>query len=72
MVTKIQAIPNIAVRLRAEVVDGDGDGRLERLTVRDRDLSETLDAAALFVLIGAEPRTSWCKTPLPGTGRATC
>ena len=61
LVTKIQAIPNIAVRLRAEVVGGDGDGRLERLTVRDldRDVSETLDAAALFVLIGAEPRTSW-------------
>ncbi|HEU0042203.1 MAG TPA: FAD-dependent oxidoreductase, partial [Jiangellaceae bacterium] len=29
LVTKIQAIPNITVRLGAEVVDGHGDGRLE-------------------------------------------
>ena len=61
LVTKIQAIPNISVRLGAEVVDGHGDARLEGLTVRDldRDVTETVAAAALFVLIGAEPRTGW-------------
>jgi thioredoxin reductase (NADPH) len=61
LVTKIQAIPNITVRLDAEVVDGHGDGHLETLTVRHarRDVTETVAAAALFVLIGAEPRTAW-------------
>jgi thioredoxin reductase (NADPH) len=61
LVTKIQAIPNITVRLGAEVVDGHGDGHLEGLTVRDldRDVTEMVAAGALFVLIGAEPRTSW-------------
>jgi thioredoxin reductase (NADPH) len=61
LITKIQAIPNITVRLGAEVVDGHGDGHLEGLTVRDldRDVTETVAAAALFALIGAEPRTGW-------------
>jgi thioredoxin reductase (NADPH) len=61
LVAKIHAIPNITVRVGAAVVDGHGDGRLERLTVRDldRDVTETVAAAALFVLIGAEPRTGW-------------
>jgi thioredoxin reductase (NADPH) len=63
LVQKIQATPNIAVRLRTEVVDGHGRGRLEALTLRDRhrDVTETVAAAALFVLIGAEPRTGWLR-----------
>jgi thioredoxin reductase (NADPH) len=42
-------------------VDGVGSAGLESVTVRERDGGTTrqLPAAALFVLIGAEPRTSW-------------
>ena len=63
LVQKIQATPNIAVRLRIEVVDGHGRARREILTLRDRDrgVTETVAAAALFVLIGAEPRTEWLR-----------
>jgi thioredoxin reductase (NADPH) len=63
LVQKIQATPNITVRLRTEVVGGHGRGRLEALTLRDRDrgVTETVEAAALFVLIGAEPRTGWLR-----------
>ena len=63
LVQKIQATANIAVRLRTEVVDGHGRARLEALTLRDRDrgVTETVAAAALFVLIGAEPRTEWLR-----------
>jgi thioredoxin reductase (NADPH) len=63
LIRKIQAIPDITVRLSAEVVDGHGEGHLEGLTVRDldRDVTERVAAAALFVLIGAEPRTSWLR-----------
>ena len=61
LVKKIQATPNISVRLGTEVVDGRGRERLEALTLRGRDrgVTETLPAAALFVLIGAEPHTDW-------------
>ena len=47
--------------LHTEVVDGHGRQRLEGLTLRDRHTGQTrsVAASALFVLIGAEPRTDW-------------
>ena len=61
LVRQLSELPNVAIRLRSEVVDGHGEGRLEGLTLRDNltGASERLPAAALFVMIGAEPRTRW-------------
>jgi len=61
LVREIRALPNVEVRLRTEAVDGHGDGRLERLTITDRKrgVREIYPASALFVLIGAQPRTEW-------------
>jgi thioredoxin reductase (NADPH) len=61
LVREIRTRPNVEVRLRTEAVEGHGDGRLERLTIADRErgLRETRPAAALFVLIGAQPHTEW-------------
>jgi thioredoxin reductase (NADPH) len=61
LVQQIEHAPNIAVRLHTEVVDGRGGRRLQGLTLRDRRSGTTQDvpAAALFVMIGAEPHTDW-------------
>jgi thioredoxin reductase (NADPH) len=61
LVQEIQATPSIAVVLHTEVVDGHGRQRLEGLTLRDRHTgaTRTVAASAVFVLIGAEPRTDW-------------
>jgi thioredoxin reductase (NADPH) len=61
MVRKVEATPNITVRLHTEVVDGHGRGRLEGLTLRDRHTGaiQAVPASAVFILIGAEPRTDW-------------
>jgi thioredoxin reductase (NADPH) len=61
LVRQIEGSRNTAVRLRTEVIDGQGKGRLEGLTLRDNasGATENVPAAALFVLIGAEPRTQW-------------
>jgi thioredoxin reductase (NADPH) len=61
LITQINATPNIDVRLRTRVIDGYGDGRLESLTIDNVDTGEreAAAAAALFVLIGAEPHTDW-------------
>jgi thioredoxin reductase (NADPH) len=61
LVTVIGASENIRVLLGSEVVDGGGDDGLTFLTLADRATGErrVLPAAALFVLIGAEPRTGW-------------
>jgi thioredoxin reductase (NADPH) len=61
LIREIDAAANITVRYRTEVVDAIGDRELTGIVVRSsisRDL-ETVPAAALFVLIGAEPKTSW-------------
>jgi len=58
---QIHVTPNIEVRHRHEVVGGGGAQRLERLEIRNNESGEISDvrAAALFILAGAEPRTSW-------------
>jgi thioredoxin reductase (NADPH) len=61
LIKEITGTPNIAVRHNAVVTGGTGTRSLESLTIRDQvsGATETVPAAALFVLIGAEPRTQW-------------
>jgi thioredoxin reductase (NADPH) len=61
LIKEIEAAQNIQVRFGTQVIDGGGEGRLEHLVLKDlaSGLTETVPAAALFVLIGAEPRTEW-------------
>jgi thioredoxin reductase (NADPH) len=61
LVKELQANDAIAVRLGTQVISAGGAGRLEQLTLHDArtGASETVPAAALFILIGAQPRTEW-------------
>ena len=47
------------MRLRTQVADGLGRHRLEGLALRHDGAVEEVPAAALFVMIGGEPRTEW-------------
>jgi thioredoxin reductase (NADPH) len=57
----IAVTTNIELRFDTEVVDGGGTNRLQRLTLRDCGSEETeeVEAAALFIMIGAHPNTDW-------------
>ena len=61
LVKEISATANIDVRFRTIVMGGSGDHRLETIVQRDllTGAEETVPAAGLFVLIGAEPHTGW-------------
>ncbi len=61
LIKEITGTPNIAVRPNTVVTGGGGTGRLENLILQDRlsGTTETVPAVAVFVLIGAEPRTQW-------------
>jgi thioredoxin reductase (NADPH) len=61
LVQELEQAGNVAVRLRTRVVDGLGGHRLEGLRLRRRGdgATEEVPAAALFVMIGGEPRTDW-------------
>ncbi len=61
LIKEIDRAGNITVRPRTQVVSAHGAGRLEELSLRDRerDRTERVPAEALFIMIGAEPRTDW-------------
>jgi thioredoxin reductase (NADPH) len=55
------SIGNIEIWHRSQVAAVDGAGRLERVAVRRGDDPEPVElkVAAMFIFIGAEPRTDW-------------
>ena len=60
LVDQICGTANIEVRFGSEVAEAHGSDGLEALTVSQGDgRRETFPAAALFILIGAMPRTGW-------------
>jgi thioredoxin reductase (NADPH) len=63
LVTQIEAAPSIDVRLHTRLVDGRGESRLQGLTLEDTRTGrrEEVLAAAVFILIGAEPHTDWLR-----------
>ena len=63
LISQLRATHNIRVRLRSRVIDGRGEGRLEALTLEDSltGQRDEVPAAAVFILIGAEPRTEWLR-----------
>ena len=57
---ELEATENVTVRLGTAVVGGGGRHHLERLLLRDESGHEELvEAAGLFMLIGADPHTEW-------------
>jgi thioredoxin reductase (NADPH) len=61
LISELDGKPNVSVRLGVELVDGEGDGQLQAVVVRDRTSGalERIPTAGLFVMIGAEPHTEW-------------
>ena len=61
LIREIEAAGNIEVRTRTRVTGGGGRSRLEYLVLENSAsaLTETVPAAGMFVLVGAEPHTGW-------------
>jgi thioredoxin reductase (NADPH) len=60
LIEQIAGLGNVEVRTGSQAVAAEGDGRLERLRVRNADGAETVEEVdACFVFIGALPRTDW-------------
>ncbi|MPY88641.1 MAG: fused response regulator/thioredoxin-disulfide reductase [Luteitalea sp.] len=59
LVNRIAAASNIEVLTRIEVTEACGNGHLEQVVLRDLDTSEPrrIDVAAMFIFIGAAPRS---------------
>lgn len=59
LINQIAGTSNIEVETEAEVREVAGNGRLECLKVRNRQGEMVCTASALFIFIGAEPKTEW-------------
>jgi thioredoxin reductase (NADPH) len=61
LVERIERTPNVAVHPHTTVIDAGGTGHVEWILLRDTRTNETrrVRAEALFVFIGAAPRSDW-------------
>ena len=61
LVEAIDADPAVTLCTESEVAEAQGEGRLERVVIRHRatGAEHSVRADGLFLMIGAEPRTSW-------------
>jgi thioredoxin reductase (NADPH) len=60
LVDQLEATENVRVLLRTQITAAHGDGRLQAVTLQNGGGdAQTLEAAALFVFIGAMPNTDW-------------
>ncbi|GIE93133.1 FAD-dependent oxidoreductase [Paractinoplanes rishiriensis] len=61
LIQQLGRTPNIEVRTGCEVIGAHGNGHLEAITIcENKGASEaTVECGALFIFIGAEPRTDW-------------
>jgi len=63
LIQQIENLPNIHVLADTEITEATGDTHLEQLTLINvkTQVTETKEAAALYVFIGAKPYTDWIK-----------
>ncbi len=61
LVRELESQPNIDIRTNSEIAEALGEQRLSGVVLRDRATGATdeLPATAVFILIGAAPRTDW-------------
>jgi thioredoxin reductase (NADPH) len=67
LLRRIDETPNVHQRPCCTVDAAEGSGRLERITIRNVTTgeTETAETEALFVFIGAAPRTEWLEGTIP-------
>jgi thioredoxin reductase (NADPH) len=59
LVERIEASPDITVRLNTNVIEAHGEETLDEITIDEAGTKSTIPAKALFVFVGAEPHTEW-------------
>jgi thioredoxin reductase (NADPH) len=66
LVERVQALPNVKLLTRTSVAAVNGDERVESVVLEDLETKERreLPTDALFIWIGAKPRTEWLEDAL--------
>ncbi|MEM1181641.1 MAG: FAD-dependent oxidoreductase [Acidobacteriota bacterium] len=69
LVERIDESPVIEVLLRSQIVACHGEGNLEALTIQTPNGEERHETQAVFIFIGAAPRTDWLEGTVDRDGR---
>lgn len=56
---RLEADPAITIHYRSRVTSLSGEGKLERITFEGPDGRREIVTQAMFIMVGAEPNTSW-------------
>lgn len=64
LIDQIRETENIEVRPYSEVIEVHGDEHLERISIRNGESVTEVPATALFIFIGAAPKTEWLRGTL--------
>ncbi|HJT72637.1 MAG TPA: FAD-dependent oxidoreductase, partial [Chitinophaga sp.] len=61
LIDQINGTPNITIKPKTEVIEAIGNEKLEKLVITNVDTkdSNTVNADALYIFIGAKPFTDW-------------
>ncbi|AIE84489.1 FAD-dependent oxidoreductase [Fimbriimonas ginsengisoli] len=59
LVDRIGKTPNIEVRLKSQVKEMIGNGRLEKVRIEGPKGEDVISVSSIFIFIGAEPLTDW-------------
>ncbi len=59
LIRRIEESPNITLRSYTEIAALEGNGQLQRVTWRSGSSRETHDIGHVFLMMGADPNTSW-------------
>ncbi len=59
LVDQINLVGNIVVHLKTQVTEVHGNDHLEKITIHNGEKSEKVPTSALFIFIGAAPKTNW-------------
>ena len=59
LIDQIENNPKICLWTNTEVVAAEGDGHLQRITLRSPAGEQSCETNSLFIFIGAAPKTDW-------------
>ena len=73
LIDQIEKTPNIQLWTHAEVIEVHGETHLEEISVQcsDTNTVERVPASAMFIYIGALPRTDWLDATAESLRRAS-
>jgi thioredoxin reductase (NADPH) len=61
LVDRVEKLDNVTIHRNAKVTGLEGDGHLSGVEIEEQGRRKTMETSALFLFIGADPKTEWLR-----------